>query len=554
MQLISLEIIKSTTKEIIRKIKFNETGLSLIVDETNKVSSGSNIGKTTAVKVIDLCLGAKSVSSLYKEKDTGENIIVGEFLEDNKVIAILTCKIDGKEHVFKRSLYKNGKNEIDGSITRNTREYCSKLNKLIFNNDDNQPTLRQLIAKFIRLDNANESALLKFLGTFPKNYIYQAVYDYLFGIDRTKSENVNILADNEKIDKDIDTIYRKNAVSSLAEFETKISLMTEEVEKFKREYSEVTVVDDYEVKVKENQILLSNIQKLEVEHTRLQLRHELMQAKIEKEREKIFSVDTKVLRQLYEETNLSLDKQLCDFEDLKNFHNGMVNKRIDMLKDALDEVEESIQKVLLKLQEQRKIYESRFVSFNVALKDKFEEKYRDFAENKIKLDGYINDLTYIKTRMEEKENNLRKKSVETDDSVRKDNVKERLNYYFKELTNNIIGETFALIFNGGETDFPVKIIGLNGKPGTGIKKAMITCFDMAHVNLIMEKKYYMPTFIIHDKMENIDLKELAGIISEARKFAGQYVFPILSDRIEPLRIREKEVVLTLSAKEKFFGI
>jgi uncharacterized protein YydD (DUF2326 family) len=104
MQLIKLEVIKSTTNEIIRTISFNKTGLSLIVDKTNKINSGSNIGKTTAVKVIDLCLGARLVSGLYKERDTGENIIVGQFLEDYKVIAILTCKIGNEKHVFKGSV------------------------------------------------------------------------------------------------------------------------------------------------------------------------------------------------------------------------------------------------------------------------------------------------------------------------------------------------------------------------------------------------------------------------------------------------------------------
>ena len=97
MRLKKLVVKSSIDNEIIREIKFNKYGLSLIVDETNNKVSGSNIGKTTAVKIIDLCLGANSVSSIYKEKDTGENHIVKEFLESNKVNAELTTIIDGKE-------------------------------------------------------------------------------------------------------------------------------------------------------------------------------------------------------------------------------------------------------------------------------------------------------------------------------------------------------------------------------------------------------------------------------------------------------------------------
>jgi hypothetical protein len=416
------------------------------------------------------------------------------------------------------------------------------------------PTLRQLISKFIRLDNANEAALLKFLGTYPKNYKYQAVYNYLFGIDNTKSENVNILEENEKIDKDIEAIYRKNSISSLTEFETKINLMTEEIDKFKKAYAEVTVVDDYTTKINENQLLLSNIQKLELKYARLRLKQDLMQAKIEREKENFFSVDIKMLKALYAETKLHLSKSLYDFNDLTNFHNSMVNKRIEMLQAALNEITKDTQQLALKLQEQRKIYESKYVSFNVILKDKFEEKYNEFITNKIKLETYISDFQYIKQQIEIKNNNIRNKLIRNDNSKKRNEIIERLNFYFKRLTHNIIGESYAIVFDAKEDSFPIKIVGLNGKPGTGIKKAMITCFDMAHIDLIIEKKYHMPTFLIHDKMENIDLMELAKIVDEGRKFSGQYIIPILSDRIARLGIKEDEVVLSLSARDKFFRI
>lgn len=552
MQLVKLTVSKSTTNEMIREIKFNEKGLSLIVDETNKINSGSNIGKSTAVKIINLCLGANSPSSLYKEKDTGENTIVGKFIENNKVVAELECKINGKNHFFKRALYKNGKNQINGKYIENLTKYKDDLNNIVFNNSSGKPSFRQSISKFIRLEEANETALFKFLGTNTKVYEYQAIYEYLFGIDKSKSENVNIVSINENIDKDIEAIYRKNGVSSLKEFETKIGLMKDEVEKFKKAYSEVTVIEDYETRLKENQILLTEITKLESEYAKVNLKKELLKEKIEKEERKIFSVDINMLKNLYEETKLSLNKELCDFKELEEFHNGMVNKRISMLKYSLGELINSSTNINKKLQNLRKTYEDNYVGLNVEIKDRFEEKYKEYTLNNIKLENFINDYNYINLKIAEKEDNLKKKVAENKDISKINDIEEVFNSYFKELTNNIIGEPFAMVLN--ENDFPVKIIGMNGKPGTGIKKAMITCFDLAHINLIIKKKYHMPTFVIHDKMENIDLKELSGIISETRKFEGQYIFPILSDRIELMGIKKEEIVLSLSSNEKFFRI
>ena len=161
MRLIRLRVINTVENEVIRDIKFNESGLSLIVDETDSSTSGSNIGKTTAVKVIDLCLGAKSATSLYREKDTGENSIVKDFIESNKVIAELYVNINEKEHILKKPLYYKGKCKIDDDIFDNVNQYTEALNNLIFKNKNNKPSFRQLITKFIRLENSNENSLLK---------------------------------------------------------------------------------------------------------------------------------------------------------------------------------------------------------------------------------------------------------------------------------------------------------------------------------------------------------------------------------------------------------
>lgn len=553
MRLISLVVKNSISNVIIRKINFNESGLSLIVDETDSKTSGSNIGKTTAVKIIDLCLGANSISSLYREKDTGENIVVGNFLEQNKVVAELTSKIDGEVNVFKRALYTKGKNEINGEIIKNITSYKIKLNQIIFNNVKNKPTLRKMISKFIRLENANESSLLKYLGTFCKDYEYQAIYEYLYGIDTSKSENVDILTSNENIDKDVEAIFRKNSVSSMKEFEIKIGLMKEEVEKFKQSYSEITVIAGYKNKENEIGLLLLKIQKLENITAKGRLKVQLMKEKIKKEQEKIFSVDHRMLKKLYNETKISINDKLRDFQQLENFHNGMVNKRIEMLKKSLEEMEKQMQTIENELIGERKEYETNYISFNVELKDKFEEKYNEFSINKIKLESFISDYDYVVMKQKEKIDNLTKKVKDNNDVIKKEQIITDLNNYFKALTKRIIGETFAIVLNDDDK-FPVKIVGMNGKPGTGIKKAMITCFDLAHIDLIIKRKYHMPVFEIHDKLENIDLIELNGIVEESRKFKGQYIFPILYDRIEAVGISENEIVLRLSAEDKFFHI
>nr|WP_279285600.1 DUF2326 domain-containing protein [Clostridium perfringens] len=217
-------------------------------------------------------------------------------------------------------------------------------------------------------------------------------------------------------------------------------------------------------------------------------------------------------------------------------------------------MEEHLKYIEPKLTDLRKEYELNYVTFNSELKDKLDKKYEEYSINKVKLQSYNTDYEYIIKKQEEKDKNLEKKVHEDSDVKKIDDIKDTLNKYFKYYTEKIIGEPFAIVLNLEDNEFPIKIIGMNGKPGTGIKKAMITCFDLAHIRLIIEKKYHMPVFEIHDKLENIDLNELRNIINVTKNFKGQYIFPILNDRIDKLDIPEEDVVLRLSADDKFFHI
>lgn len=537
----------------IRKIKFNDNGLSLIVDESDLQKSGSNIGKTTAVKIIDICLGSKHKSSIYSEKDTGENLVIKNFIQDKKVEAELKLEIDGEIYSLRRALYPNGKNYLDDDSLRYD-DYKAKLNKLIFNNDLSMPSLSQLIRKFVRLDTNNEEALFKFIGYNTKNPAYQAIYNYLFGISEDRFINVSIDDQNEKIDKDIEAILRKNAVTSLDEFSIKIELLKEELNKFEIDYKKLSIVDDYEKIEGDISELLNQINNLESGLSVKRLNVEVLKEKIEKETSRKFSVDHRMLEAVYENTKVLMKEPLMDFKDLETFHNSMIENRITLLKNSLKELEANVLQSDNRLQSLRRHYESNYVSFNTLLREKFEEKYKKYSDNKVKLDTYLSDYNYIISKNDDKKQNNTKKVAQKDNKSKKDDIEDTLNKYFEKLTYEITGETYRLLLNLDENSFPIQAVGLNGKPGTGIKKALIACFDMAHINLIIDKNLHMPHFIIHDKLENIDLKELTGIVAEARKFRGQYIFPILSDRIDILNINAKEIVLRLSSEDKFFKV
>lgn len=88
-------LIISSPTEVIRDIEFS-SGLNLIIDNTpvdDSKSTGNNVGKTTVLKLIDFCLGAKA-NIIYTDTENKKDVydIVKKFLVDEeiKITLILT--------------------------------------------------------------------------------------------------------------------------------------------------------------------------------------------------------------------------------------------------------------------------------------------------------------------------------------------------------------------------------------------------------------------------------------------------------------------------------
>ena len=82
MRLKSLTLYSEKDGKQIRDVRFREKGVSLILDSDSKEGkSGNDVGKSTFVKIIDLCLGANNTSIIYKDRETGEDENVKSFLK-----------------------------------------------------------------------------------------------------------------------------------------------------------------------------------------------------------------------------------------------------------------------------------------------------------------------------------------------------------------------------------------------------------------------------------------------------------------------------------------
>ena len=184
-----------TEDEVLRELHFHK-GINLIVDDTptstndtNELKTGNNVGKTTVLKLIDFCFGAKA-KNIYTdpENERQDYELVKNFLIDYKVVITLVLKEDlddddSDEIVIRRNFLSRNKvlrQVNDKNCTED--EFEEQIRMLLFPDvTEGKPTLRQLLSHNIRYSDESIGHTLKVLNRYTKDVEYETLYLYLFG-------------------------------------------------------------------------------------------------------------------------------------------------------------------------------------------------------------------------------------------------------------------------------------------------------------------------------------------------------------------------------------
>lgn len=554
--------------EIIRDVQFKMKGLNLIIDNTTNSpsDSGNNIGKTTFIKIIDLCLGAKSVKSIYYDSDTKtDNEIIKDFLNKNKVEARLDVIDENKNIVYTitRQLFNNGNRMIDGEEYKKD-EFLTKLKEIIFYSNKKYPTLRELMPKFIRIDSSNTDNIIKFLGNFSKNHQYDTIYQFLFNIlDDTLIDEKNSLNNfKNDCDKKIKILENDRNIASLDVLKQKYEIISAELKRLFDERKKLDYINTYKAELDKKRNLTLEISKYEKELQLIDFDIELLQESIDKLKQEYSNVDINKIKEIYNQAKLYIQELEKKFEDVVEFHNTMIENRISFLNKQL-------------------------LSKNIN-KENLIKKRNELLEEKQKItidlldEGLLTDLNVLNTEierltlekgevaqsikiLEESENErqeLETKISTISKALSSDSINEKIsefNKYFTKYSEIVYGEKYFFAYNSNwknQKTFPVTISNFKGNVGTGMKKGMITVFDLAYLEYSYAMKINNPKFIIHDKLETTHINQLKTIFEICETINGQYIVPILRERISKIdtNIVEKSKILELSKSNKLFGI
>jgi len=556
---------------IIRDIRFH-AGLNLIVDETPIVSgkeTGNNVGKTTVLKLVDFCLGAKA-RGIYSDHENKkhEYKLVKDFLVDNRVIISLVLKEDlsqekSREVLIERNfLARQDKiQRVDGN-NRTDDEFEETLTDLMFpGHYGSKPTFRQIIAHNIRYKDLSINHTIKNLDRFTRDDEYETLYLFLFGCDfeqgDTKQELRSQIGIEEKFKKRLESEQTKSA------YETALALLQSEIEELERRKASLNLNPDFESDLDNLNRVKYKVNLASSEIGRLELRKDLiLEAQGEMQSDES-TIDMQQLQQIYEQATSLVSGIQKTFRELHDFHNRMVESKIRFIAQDLPKIDAKL--VVLHKHLNRLLVEESELSAAIIQSDSFEVLEQLIAElnakhhTKGEYESTLRQLTSVESTLTE----LNDKLAEIDNELFSEEfaltIKEQVNKFnrhFSSVSDELYGEKYALKFDTktvkGRRIYEFSAFNLNFS--TGKKQGEISCFDVAYTLFADEENIPCMHFLLNDKKELMHDNQLLRIANLVNTKGIQFVASILKDKLPKELDKDEYAVLKLSQDEKLFRI
>lgn len=556
----SLTIRESDNKEI-RKVTFKK-GMNIITDGADQEGEkGNSLGKTTVLRVIDICLGSKDKKYLYYDAELeNTNTVLEKYIIEKKVFAEMELCDDIDEPktitTLKVELFPRGKRYINNQkLIQN--DYYLELNKIIFKNELEKPTFRQLIGMFVRIGQKEDNnRFLKFIDYNIPSEIYENIYSFLFKLeDSERSEQILSLKNEIKtIENNIKQFKYFHSIKNENILKQQLLSLNADIERVSSSMSHLTnaeVYKDNEQKIQEVRLNYTGmLDQLDVNEFKLsKLKDNLIKAESADSNQ----IDLNILKNLYSETEDNLGKLQKKFEELVEFNNSLIENKIDFYKKQVvnyekkvNEINQLIKKYFLDNKDIIMLIESNQL-----------EEYRELDHEKSRLLEEKGRLLEVKEKYESLLESLKstKKLLKDIPETAKDidAITQEFNVYFREYSERIIQEKFIL-YPTGKT-FPIGVTNEETGLSTGTKKSAIAAFDLAYQNYAEDEGISVPNFIVHDVLESMDKVGLEGIVDITNEVGCQYIAAILSDKLDNIdSITSDDIRLVLTSDKKFFKV
>lgn len=559
---------------LIRDMQFHP-GLNLIVDETPeaKTETGNNVGKTTVLQLIDICLG-KEPRTVYvsPEDKRTTNELVKRFLTEKQVIVTLTLTSDwtpqARKVVIRRNFltYSKALREING-VAISDSDYVQELQQAIMGVVTTKPTFRQLITHNIRYTNISTTQTLRCLEGAVVDTVYEALYLFMLGCDfqnaDLREETMDQLNTEQRFKARLEKGKNKRMMAA------ELGIIKSEIEELERQKSELHLNPDFENEMQALTDMKFDITSMSAQLNNLKLRHSIISEAKDEILSQKSDVDTETLRLIYSQANRFLPGLHHSFEDLLAYHNIMLSKKAEFMGMELPSIEKKITELqhefdVLRGQEKQlsdKLLQSVSYADYEALVSSLTQKHERLGslEQQIR---QIDETEENITRL-----NIVLKDIDADlfDEAFQNKVQTQLdkfNSHFAKISRQLYGEQYAMVYNivrnrtTGKDVYKFSIVLIDTDTinfSTGKKQGEIVCFDLAYILFADEEGIPCLHFGLYDKKELMHDHQLEA----TAQFVGshvnmQFVASILKDKLPDSLNDKKYFVVELKPEDKLF--
>lgn len=552
---------------VIRDIPFKK-GINLIVDETPEnqtlQTTGNNVGKTTVLRLIDYCMGSRG-ESIYKDTEFSNqpNTTIQNFLIDTEVLITIELIEDIEDEnsekiVIQRNFLDRKKKILKiNNVDILAKDFDFELKKAIYKTEVDKPTFRQMISKNIRIDKDRMNNIVRVLGAFVSNEVYEALFLFWLGINTDRAEDKRNLAEEKR--REITFRRRLKKEGELPLIEQKLAFHYDKIQELEEQKKNFNLNENYNEDIEKLNQVKYNLNRTSSVISQLEMRKDLiLESKIDLEQE-YTNINTAQIENLYKRANALIPNIQVTFEETLKFHNDLISEKLEYITKELPELEQKLQSLrtdLNKLRNQE--YELTAIIQKSGVAEDLEEIITELNKQYERKGNLEEQKRFWEASDEKLERISNELNLINDDITSNDDlIKSRVtlfNRYFTKMSEILYDENYILTPIKKEVGYDLIVTNIEGNPSTGKKKGQIAAFDFAYIQFADNLDIRCLHFILHDQLENIHDNQLNTLVEVANSINGQYIIPILRDKI-PTHINVNQYeILSLSQEDKLFKI
>jgi uncharacterized protein YydD (DUF2326 family) len=561
----------STPSKVIREIIFHK-GINLIIDESkDEHITGNNVGKTTVLKLIDFCLGAKP-KNIYEDPENKKEIytLVKDFLVKNEILITLclteNLDDDNANTIIINRNFLSSRTKIIKEINGThyiEEDFEPKLTELLFpEHTASKPTLRQIISHNIRYKDLSINNTLKTLDRYTSDAEYETLHLFLLGCEFTNGNQKQVILQKIKQEDTFKGRLEKNQTKSA--YEVALSLIENEITILDNKKSSLNINDNFAKDLENLNKLNYNINLLSSTISQLEIRKNLIDETQNDLSSSVSTIDLQQLEMIYSQAKRNIPTLQKSFEDMVHYHNQMIEEKAKYITKELPTLLKNIDENNKKL---NKLLEEEIeLSSIISKSDSFEELENIIVElnekykNKGEYESIIEQLQEVEDNLETYNNELNVIDDELFSDEFESIVKSQLkkfNNHFTHISTLLYGEQYALKYDietNRKGQKLYKFSAFNTNFSSGKKQGEISCFDIAYTFFADEENIPCMHFLLNDKKELMHDNQLVQIAKLVNKSNIQFVASILKDKLPNELNNEDYFVIKLSENDKLFKI